>query len=944
MDNNNNQLSPASLKCPQCFGQVSEGDVYCRFCHWPLTDNLGDANQILDTTAVEATIVNTNPEQAIAQQQYTQSPQAVNETLTSADQQNRADTSFHLTGELAHFEVCEILGQGSMGAVYRATDQILQRTVALKVLSADKSYSSVNPNALLDEARMACKLNHPNIVTIYEVTKANDSHCIVMEWVDGQPLDELIPADGLDLLKALKYASQISDGLLCAHQNQIIHHDIKPQNIMLMASGQIKILDFGIAGLVQKKPDGKHGSSFSGTNITGTPSYMAPEQALGQSLDERADIFSFGIVLYLMLTGKRPFAGKTGSEVTKAIINGDGVALSQYLPDLPVRVLRLVDKMLATDKNARWQSTTQLTDEIHAIYGELSGEKNWWQRRNRLSKAAILLPFVLLLGWSSKEVLFPPTTDELIQRQLSDATTVAMLPFDNISGDPLLQLFSDGLAVTLGNDLAQAGRERGNSWVIPSTTISRMKDPTVQQLSDKYGVDLVLTGSVQHLGSTRSLALNLLDGKDGRQLKTAELSIDASQLFQGQSDIRKEALALLGWSLSPELLGKFNANKPQLDGAYKEYLQGRGYLYRYDISGNLNKAELAFNRAIAIDSDYQSAYVGLAVSRLRRYNKTLEQGWLEKMATTITGLATISPDHSLLNYLWGEWHSKKGDYQKSVDLFQSSITGDTRHIKSYFGLAKGYDKLGQTDKAEKIYQRAAKMAPNNVIGVITLGIFYFRHGENVKAIGQFKQLSLMAPNNSFAYSNMAAAFYSLGQIDQAIENNRFAIALNPTGRAYSNLATMLFYQKSYHDAVDAYQEALKFNANAFFIWGNLADAYRFAKINKSNEAYQKAADLALTALDLNPKDSQAMTSLAYYLANLAREDQALQYLDKIDLKHSGSEHFKAALAYDILGKMQQVLDHLSIAIDKHYSVDEIRDTPLLENVRQDERFERLLSK
>ncbi|MCW8999485.1 MAG: serine/threonine-protein kinase, partial [Kangiellaceae bacterium] len=407
------------------------------------------------------------------------------------------------TDPMAHFKIFDVLGKGGMGAIYKAQDLKLERFVALKLFY---SQAAANSQTLLDEARFACKLNHPNIVTIYDIARGQNSNFIVMEWVDGQTLNQVIPKEGLPVYQALDYACQIVEGLACAHQNGIIHRDIKPQNIMLNKEGRIKILDFGIAELLRQSNKASKTSEESGepsvgdvtrvTGLSGTPKYMAPEQARGEALDQRADIFSFGILLYEMLTGSRPFEADNLNNLKEQLENRTYRPLKELCPQLSNEMVELVDKMLAPMKEERWQTSEELSETLKTIYGELTQPKNWWQQRHWLSKAAIVLPFMVAVGWSVKEIVFPPTTQELVERQVAEAKKIAVLPLDNISGDPVLQLFSDGLITTLSSDLAAAGLEQGDgtTWVIPSSEIRRMKEVSVRAVSDKFGVDLVVSG------------------------------------------------------------------------------------------------------------------------------------------------------------------------------------------------------------------------------------------------------------------------------------------------------------------------------------------------------------------------------------------------------------------------------------------------------------------
>ncbi len=456
-----------NLTCPQCLHHNTADALQCSLCDWPLTQHQGDET-VLPNPDSSMEVIDQTIAPDVCSTDQADSDLTIAPTVLVGRKKSAVEThTFNLAGDLAQFEIQEIIGQGGMGAVYHAKDRVLQRDVAIKMLRPVAASSRINTEALLDEARMASKLNHPNIVTIYDVARAENSNYIVMEWVDGQPLDELIPDDGLPLEKALEYACQIADGLNAAHQKYMIHRDIKPQNIMLSSQGSIKILDFGIAGLVNHQPDENDDTTkvLLTTPGVGTPSYMSPEQAKGLNLDQRSDIFSFGIVLYQMLSGQRPFVGKNMEAVKQSICSGDYIPIQEHLPELSIQVVKLVDKMLNVQKDERWQSSAELAEELHDINSELTHSKNWWQRRHWVSKVVMLLPFVLALGWTAKEIMFPASTQQLIERQLAEATKIAILPFENISGDPLIQLFGDGLAVNLGSDLAAIAQEQGNTWI-----------------------------------------------------------------------------------------------------------------------------------------------------------------------------------------------------------------------------------------------------------------------------------------------------------------------------------------------------------------------------------------------------------------------------------------------------------------------------------------------
>ena len=931
--------------CPQCHHHNEAQATVCELCDWPLT--LGsEETQVPALNAHKLDLDQTIDPNAISDENVDPDLTIAPAVLRAEKSQVKQQKTFKLAGDLSQFEVIKVLGQGGMGMVYHAKDKTLGRDVALKMLRPIAG-NNFNTEALLDEARVASKLNHPNIVTIYDVARSENSNYIVMEWVDGQSLDELIPDDGLPLEVALSYACQVAEGLSSAHQKYIIHRDIKPQNIMLSEQSTLKILDFGIAGLIEhlsESDESKSSDEVQSNQTTpsaGTPSYMSPEQAQGLNLDQRSDIFSFGLVFYQMLTGQRAFVGENAMTVKQAICQGDYIPLQEHKPDIPQNVVLLADKMLATAKNERWQSSAELATALKDMHQELTHSKNWWQRQHWAMRLAMLLPFILGLGWTVKDILFPVTTQQLIERQLAEANKIAILPFDNISGDPLIQIFGDGLAVNLGTDLAAIAQEQGNTWIVPATEISRMKEVTPKTLADKYGVDLILTGSLQHMGSTRLMVLNLLNAQTGQQVKTSEIQIDATQLFQGHDRIRQEALSLLEWTVPNELASQFERERPQLDGAYREYVQGRGYLYRYDQGGNLDKALLVFNSALAIDPQYESALVGLAEAQLRKFIRTNEVDWLDQVTQTIIKLNVVNPQNNQIDYLSAEVAMKRGEYQKAAGLYQSSIDKNASQIKFHTGLAKALKKLGKNQEAEKIHLNINRQVPNNWRVISDLGIFYFQVGDYIKAKNQFEKLSIMSPNNDLGVRNMAAAFYALGDLNNAIKYTEKAIALKPSDQAYTNLGTMYFAQGKYKESIPPFQKAVELKQHSYINWGNLADAYKLTGNKLSIESYQTAVLKAENSLEINSNDSTAIAGISYYLANLGDNERALFYAQKIDESNNGYDNFFVATAYDHLMMLPSALKHIKIAIQKKYPSEEILNTPFLKNVRAGDNFKSL---
>jgi len=860
----------------------------------------------------------------------------------------QADPLSHST--MAHFKIIDILGKGGMGAVYKAKDLALERFVAIKMIRT----SQADQPLMLAEAKTISQLNHPNIVTVYDIARDNNANFIVMEWVDGSPLNNVITSNGLSVNTVLNYAKQMVAGIACAHQQGITHRDIKPQNIMVDANNHIKILDFGIAALNDTHTPAN--TSSTNTNVTntstiaGSPQYMAPEHINGLHSDARSDLFSLGIVLYEMLTGVKPFLGLNIQQITQAITRGEYTPLAEHKPELPTALITVVDKLLQVEPTARYQNAEALASDIQAIDEALNHKKNWWQQQHWLTQAMLVIPFIFVfitaIGWGVRDVLFPPSTQELIAQQLVGSKKIAFLPFDNISGDPVLQIFSDGMATMLSSDLAEVGYQQGDgtTWVLPASEIRRLEDPSVTGVYNKYGVDLLVTGSIQHMGSTRSIHLNLVNGADGRQLKSVQLSINANELFNAQTHIRQQVMNLLEWQIPPTLREQFAKHKPAFDGAYKHYLQGQGYLYRFDHADNIAKALASFQAAIEIDPNYADAYVGLAEAKLRVFIDSKDESVLNLIEQIVHKLQESNSEHSLLGYLEGELKLSQGDYKNAIKLFNRSIRLRPSFLKAYAGLSLSYLKLGKSDEAEKTLLNAYQIMPNNNTILTDLGIYYYSNGYYNKAIKYFELLVQQAPNNFTAYLNLSACFYLNGNIQEAILIAEKALRIKKDSNVYANIGTYYFILRKYNRSVEAFENAIALNNSHYANWGNLADAYHFSNNLNYLTSFKQAIVLAEKSVQLNPHNKKAISSLAYYYANLGNLDKVNFHAKQINKKDSGDNQFFIAAAYARLHMNAAALKYLKLAIINNYSIAEIKASPLLDNLKNDINYKQLLVK
>ena len=464
---------------------------------------------------------------------------------------------------LGQYEVLVFIAAGGMGEVYRARDTHLQRDVALKLLPVNKAAGFAGRDRFLREARAASALNHPNIVTVYDHASEGALQFIVMEYLPGKTLDQLIP---MDLASGLRIACQVASALAKAHTAGIVHRDIKPGNIMVTEDGTAKVFDFGLAKLEQGIAGGETvpASPLTQTGaVIGTPAYMSPEQAGGGDVDRRSDIFSFGLLLYEMLSGQRAFSGKTPPETIKGtILGGQARSLRTTIPQVPPELDRIVMRCLDQERSRRFQSMIDI-------------------------KTAL-------------ENLFATRAEE------GKTPSIAVLPFVNLSAERDNDYFGDGLAEEIINSLTQTAGLK----VIARTSSFMFRDKAVQmdEIARQLKVSHVLEGSVRKTGGRIRVTTHLVNAIDGYQLWSQRFDGEMADVFTVQEEIAIAITKELKGKLGGSPLGR---SRPNLE-AYSAFLKGRFHLHKFGAADQA-KAKEYFQAAISLDPDYARAYSGLAM-------------------------------------------------------------------------------------------------------------------------------------------------------------------------------------------------------------------------------------------------------------------------------------------------------------------------------------------
>ncbi len=699
--------------------------------------------------------------------------------------------------QLGHYKILAPIGAGGMGEVYLARDARLERQVAIKVLPAQFTRDAERLQRFVREAQAASALNHPNIITIHEIgTAAGALQFIVTEFIDGQTLRQRLGGAKLPPMEALDLAVQMAGALKAAHACGIVHRDIKPENVMVRPDGLVKVLDFGLAKLTERRPtahsadvDTQAPTEFlartePGT-VMGTPAYMSPEQARGLEVDARTDIFSLGTMLYEMLAGCRPFTGATLSDLLVALLDREPPPLTQLAPDVPAPLAESVAKALVKDRAARYQTMAEFLLELE---------------RHKLR-----LGFEAELARSGSSASGPPSTRRsaapAARRARKTIDALAVLPLINVSADPEAEYLSDGLTESLINNLSRLPRLR----VMARATIFRYKgrgelDP--RTVGSELDVRAVLTGRVLHRGDQLIIKVELVSTDDGAQLWGEQYQRPFSDIFTLEDEMAREISA----NLRPRLSGaqKKRLAKPAATNAaaYQLYLQGRHHLNKWTAEG-FQKALEYLQQAVAADPQFALAHAGLsdALSDLcTRGHVAAHEYFPKAKAAALRAVAldnTLAEAHcalaKALHYYDWNWPAAEREYKLALKLnpnhtliliqYSMFLVGQERFaealrtanraqeldpLSSYVSLVRGW-LLWLSQQDELCIQQGQKLVelePGFYGGHWLIAVTYFQQGRYAEALPAYQQANSLG-NTPQLKVGLARVSAALGQPEQA---------------------------------------------------------------------------------------------------------------------------------------------------------------------------------
>ena len=701
--------------------------------------------------------------------------------------------------KLGRYEIRSQLGAGGMGEVYLAMDEQLRRKVALKLLPAGLTKDEDRVRRFEQEARATSALNHPNILTIYEIGQAEGEHYIASEYVEGETLRHLLARQGkFEVVHTLDTCVQIVSALSAAHSAGVVHRDIKQENVMLRPDRIVKVLDFGLAKLTENKDGGPADSqvmtrAFVSTNpgfVMGTVAYMSPEQVRGEEIDARTDIFSAGVVMYEMLTGKLPFAGKTSSDIMAAVLTAEPLRVSEFNPQVPQELERIISKTLSKDREERYQTAKDLLVDLRRlkkqidVETELKRSSPFKERseqatqivaaratttsgdRSGIEKKKLVLAIALTIVIGAVAVLgYTVWTRRVANRPQIES--IAVLPFVNASGDPNMEYLSDGISESLINSLSQLPNTR---VMARTTTFSfKGKDLDPSAIGRQLGVTTVLTGRIVQLGDNLSVQADLVDVSDGSQLWGERFNRKATDLLAIQEEITRRILDKLSVRLSDQDSSRLTKRYTDNIDAYRAYLRGRYEWNKRTVEG-LNKALRFFNEAIALDPSYALAHAGMADTYALQPqfgNAPFEESLLKAKAASLKAVefdASLAEANIALanvkHALW-DWQGVEEGYKRGLALNQNYATGHQWYSEYLVN-------MGRLDEGEREIRLAQQLDPMSLVINVRAGMTFYFARQYDRAERQLRDALQFDPNFILTNLFLSNTLYKESKIEESI--------------------------------------------------------------------------------------------------------------------------------------------------------------------------------
>jgi eukaryotic-like serine/threonine-protein kinase len=847
--------------------------------------------------------------------------------------------------------VRERLGAGGMAEVYLADHIALKIPVALKRPRPELRSDAGFRRSFLEEARRAVSLNDENVARVHDVVDVGDDIFVVMEYIEGETLRRRLSALGRPFTvdEFLPIAIQCASALAAAHEKRIVHLDVKPENIMLTSAGQVKICDFGVAKRLSKDVAtattviiGFHDA------LAGTPAYMAPEVVLRSSFDERADLFSLGIVFYEMLTGQNPFKADTIVATTARIVSHKPSPISEIQRDIDTRLERIVSGLLAKEPGQRYAAASDLVSELKTVHrsrrrfhdiaqnvSEAFGESLWLK-----TATAILL--LLLVAVPAMWIYREPIEKLMGIIRLPEQKTLVVLPFQ-VTDKNVSRPRVDGLAEVLNERLGELPQLK----VVSPPEVVESGITTPQQAFGLFGANLAVMGSIHQVDNIFQIILTLADGKEGKQLRGKTVTMPRFDSLDAQTEVIEAVVGLLSLELAPKQQLSLHSTGTRNPSAYDLYLQGKGYLATRKPE-DIDRAIDLFRDALSQDSGFSLAYAGLGTAYRAKFQaQSRERQWADRAVEACDQAVSRDSNLAAGHICLGAAYNLRGDDQDAISEYDLARKLDPNNDEAYRGLARSHEALNNLEAAEAVYLAAVKAKPDYWYNYVWLANFYlFSRPQYAESAKWYKEAIIRAPDNHVPYFGLCGAQLMSGDYQEAVKACSTSIALHATDRAYINLGVAYFDLRQFSEAAQAFDRARVLNPVYYKPVGHLARAYYWmGKRDQAKELFGRAIELAKQELLINPGSPAVHVMLSRYYAMLNNRSEAFFNLGIALQKRPKEAEYQciAAVVHNQFGERAEAIRYLESAVALGYSVTEIDAERELDNLREDPRFRALLA-